>query len=76
MSLGEELTPKQLEVLELLAPRYRAERSISAFTFSLNTVKTQQRALYRTPGVEDRSTAVKQARRSACFNPRSHTRPT
>src|SRR5574337_1798574 len=61
-AIGEELTPKELEVLRLLATRL-SRREIGARLYvSLNTVKTHQRALYRKLGVEDRSAAVSRAR--------------
>jgi LuxR family maltose regulon positive regulatory protein len=61
-ALGEELTPKELEVLRLLATRL-SRREIGARLYvSLNTVKTHQRALYRKLGVEHRSAAVSRAR--------------
>nr|WP_231983603.1 LuxR C-terminal-related transcriptional regulator [Mycobacterium sp. E2733] len=59
---GEELTPKELEVLRLLATRL-SRREIGARLYvSLNTVKTHQRALYRKLRVEHRSAAVSRAR--------------
>ncbi len=61
-ALGEELTPKELEVLRLLATRL-SRREIGARLYvSLNTVKTHQRALYRKLRVEHRSAAVSRAR--------------
>ena len=60
--LGEELTPKELEVLRLLATRL-SRREIGARLYvSLNTVKTHQRAVYRKLGVEHRGAAVSRAR--------------
>ncbi|OCB30432.1 helix-turn-helix transcriptional regulator [Mycobacterium malmoense] len=60
--VGEELTPKELEVLRLLATRL-SRREIGARLYvSLNTVKTHQRALYRKLRVEHRSAAVSRAR--------------
>lgn len=59
---GEELTPKELEVLRLLATRL-SRREIGARLYvSLNTVKTHQRAVYRKLQVEHRSAAVSRAR--------------
>jgi LuxR family maltose regulon positive regulatory protein len=59
---GEELTPKELEVLRLLATRL-SRREIGARLYvSLNTVKTHQRAVYRKLGVEHRSAAISRAR--------------
>jgi LuxR family maltose regulon positive regulatory protein len=61
-AVGEELTPKELEVLRLLATRL-SRREIGARLYvSLNTVKTHQRAIYRKLGVEHRSAAVSRAR--------------
>jgi LuxR family maltose regulon positive regulatory protein len=58
----EELTPKELEVLRLLATRL-SRREIGARLYvSLNTVKTHQRAVYRKLRVENRSAAVSRAR--------------
>ncbi|HET9892556.1 MAG TPA: LuxR C-terminal-related transcriptional regulator [Mycobacterium sp.] len=60
--LGEELTPKELEVLRLLATRL-SRREIGARLYvSLNTVKTHQRAVYRKLQVEHRGAAVSRAR--------------
>ncbi|MDT5085169.1 MAG: hypothetical protein QOJ61_2212, partial [Mycobacterium sp.] len=61
-AVGEELTPKELEVLRLLATRL-SRREIGARLYvSLNTVKTHQRAVYRKLGVAHRSAAVSRAR--------------
>jgi LuxR family maltose regulon positive regulatory protein len=61
-AVGEELTPKELEVLRLLATRL-SRREIGARLYvSLNTVKTHQRAIYRKLGVEHRGAAVSRAR--------------
>ena len=58
-TLGAELTPKDLEVLGLLATRL-SRREIGQCPYvSLNSVKSHQRALYRKLGVEDPNTAVK-----------------
>jgi len=60
--VGEELTPKELEVLRLLATRL-SRREIGARLYvSLNTVKTHQRAVYRKLRVEHRGAAVSRAR--------------
>jgi ATP/maltotriose-dependent transcriptional regulator MalT len=60
--VGEELTPKELEVLRLLPTRL-SRREISARLYvSLNTVKTHQSAVYRKLRVEHRSAAVSRAR--------------
>ena len=59
---GEALTPKELEVLRLLATRL-SRREIGARLYvSLNTVKTHQRAIYRKLRVEHRNAAVVRAR--------------
>jgi ATP/maltotriose-dependent transcriptional regulator MalT len=61
-AVGEELTPKELEVLRLLATRL-SRREIGARLYvSLNTVKTHQRAVHRKLGVEHRGAAVSRAR--------------
>jgi LuxR family transcriptional regulator, maltose regulon positive regulatory protein len=60
--LGEELTPKELEVLGLLATRLSRREIGQRLYVSLNTVKTHHRALYRKLGVENRNGAVKRAR--------------
>jgi LuxR family transcriptional regulator, maltose regulon positive regulatory protein len=61
-AVGEELTPKELEVLRLLATRL-SRREIGARLYvSLNTVKTHQRAVYRKLRVERRGAAVSRAR--------------
>jgi LuxR family transcriptional regulator, maltose regulon positive regulatory protein len=61
-AVDEELTPKELEVLRLLATRL-SRREIGARLYvSLNTVKTHQRAVYRKLRVEHRSAAVSRAR--------------
>ena len=60
--VAEELTPKELEVLRLLATRL-SRREIGARLYvSLNTVKTHQRAVYRKLRVEHRGAAVSRAR--------------
>ncbi|MGV9803745.1 LuxR C-terminal-related transcriptional regulator [Mycobacterium sp. NPDC003449] len=58
----EELTPKELEVVGLLATRLSRREIGQRLYVSLNTVKTHQRALYRKLGVQDRRAAVKRAR--------------
>lgn len=61
-AVSEELTPKEIEVLRLLATRL-SRREIGARLYvSLNTVKTHQRAIYRKLRVEHRSAAVSRAR--------------
>jgi len=61
-TLGEELTPKELDVLRLLATRLSRREIGQHLYVSLNTVKTHQRALYRKLGVENRNAAVSRAR--------------
>ncbi|WP_082983602.1 LuxR C-terminal-related transcriptional regulator [Mycobacterium scrofulaceum] len=58
----EELTPKEFEVLRLLATRLSRREIGERLYVSLNTVKTHQRAIYRKLGVEQRSSAVGRAR--------------
>jgi LuxR family maltose regulon positive regulatory protein len=60
--VDEELTSKELEVLNLLATQLSRREIGQRLHVSLNTVKTHQRAVYRKLGVEDRSAAVKRAR--------------
>jgi LuxR family transcriptional regulator, maltose regulon positive regulatory protein len=61
-AVAEELTPKELGVLRLLATRL-SRREIGARLYvSLNTVKTHQRAVYRKLRVEHRGAAVCRAR--------------
>lgn len=60
--VGEELTPKELEVLRLLATRLSRREIGERLYVSLNTVKTHQRAIYRKLGVEHRGAAVSRAR--------------
>lgn len=60
--LGEELTPKEFEVLRLLATRLSRREIGERLYVSLNTVKTHQRAVYRKLGVEHRGAAVSRAR--------------
>lgn len=59
---GEELTPKELEVLRLLATRLSRREIGERLYVSLNTVKTHQRAIYRKLDVEHRGAAVSRAR--------------
>lgn len=61
-AVGEELTPKELEVLRLLATRLSRREIGSRLYISLNTVKTHQRAVYRKLGVAHRGAAVSRAR--------------
>ena len=60
--VGEELTPKEIEVLRLLATRLSRREIGARLYISLNTVKTHQRAIYRKLCVEHRSAAVRRAR--------------
>lgn len=60
--VAEELTPKELEVLRLLATRLSRREIGERLYVSLNTVKTHQRAIYRKLGVEHRGAAVSRAR--------------
>jgi LuxR family maltose regulon positive regulatory protein len=60
--VGEELTPKEHEVLRLLATRLSRREIGERLYVSLNTVKTHQRAVYRKLRVEHRSAAVNRAR--------------
>jgi LuxR family maltose regulon positive regulatory protein len=60
--ISEELTPKELEVLALLATRLSRREIGQRLYVSLNTVKTHQRALYRKLAVENRAAAVTRAR--------------
>ncbi|MCV7440676.1 helix-turn-helix transcriptional regulator [Mycobacterium paraense] len=61
-AIPEELTPKELEVLRLLATRLSRREIGERLYVSLNTVKTHQRAIYRKLGVEHRGAAVSRAR--------------
>jgi LuxR family transcriptional regulator, maltose regulon positive regulatory protein len=61
-ALGEALTPKEFEVLRLLATRLSRREIGERLYVSLNTVKTHQRAIYRKLGVEHRGAAVSRAR--------------
>jgi LuxR family maltose regulon positive regulatory protein len=61
-AITEELTPKELEVLRLLATRLSRREIGERLYVSLNTVKTHQRAIYRKLGAEHRSAAVRRAR--------------
>ncbi|CAM3135389.1 LuxR family transcriptional regulator [Mycobacterium intermedium] len=60
--VDEELTPKELEVLRLLATRLSRREIGERLYVSLNTVKTHQRAVYRKLRVEHRRAAVSRAR--------------
>ncbi|OBG33122.1 helix-turn-helix transcriptional regulator [Mycobacterium alsense] len=61
-AVDEELTPKELEVLRLLATRLSRREIGERLYVSLNTVKTHQRAVYRKLRVEHRGAAVSRAR--------------
>lgn len=61
-TIGDELTPKELEVLRLLATRLSRREIGERLYVSLNTVKTHQRAVYRKLGVEHRGAAVARGR--------------
>lgn len=65
--VGEELTPKELEVLRLLATRLSRREIGERLYVSLNTVKTHQRAIYRKLCVEHRSAAVRRAHELGLF---------
>jgi LuxR family maltose regulon positive regulatory protein len=58
----EEPTPKEHEVLRMLATRLSRREIGQQLYVSLNTVKTHQRALYRKLAVENRAAAVTRAR--------------
>ena len=62
LAVGEDLTPKELEVLRLLATRLSRREIGQRLYVSLNTVKTHQRGLYRKLRVEHRNAAVRRAR--------------
>jgi LuxR family transcriptional regulator, maltose regulon positive regulatory protein len=61
-AVGEELTPKELEVLRLLPTRLSRTEIGARLYVSLNTVKTHQRAVYRKLRVEHRGAAVSRGR--------------
>jgi LuxR family maltose regulon positive regulatory protein len=61
-AVGEELTPKELEVLRLLPTRLSRSEIGARLYVSLNTVKSHQRAVYRKLRVEHRGAAVSRAR--------------
>ena len=63
--VDEELTPKEREVLRLLATRLSRREIGARLYISLNTVKTHQRAVYRKLRVEHRGAAVSRARELA-----------
>ncbi|OBH47223.1 helix-turn-helix transcriptional regulator [Mycobacterium intracellulare] len=65
--VAEELTPKEVEVLRLLATRLSRREIGERLYISLNTVKTHQRAIYRKLGVEHRGAAVSRARELGLF---------
>lgn len=57
----EELTPKELDILRLLATRLSRREIGERLFVSLNTVKTHQRAVYRKLRAENRISAVRRA---------------
>ncbi|WP_457149164.1 LuxR C-terminal-related transcriptional regulator [Mycobacterium sp. URHB0021] len=61
-TISEALTPKELEVLALLATRLSRREIGQRLYISLNTVKTHQRALYRKLAVKNRAAAITRAR--------------
>jgi LuxR family maltose regulon positive regulatory protein len=61
-TVAEALTPKEHEVLGLLATKLSRREIGQRLYVSLNTVKTHQRAVYRKLGVESRNAAVSRAR--------------
>jgi LuxR family transcriptional regulator, maltose regulon positive regulatory protein len=56
------LTPRELEVLRLLATRLSRREIGERLVVSLNTIKTHQRAVYRKLGVQGRKAATRRAR--------------
>lgn len=67
LAFTEELTPKEHEVLRLLATRLSRREIGQRLDISLNTVKTHQRAVYRKLGVANRSSATKRAQQLGLF---------
>ncbi|MDT5278618.1 MAG: hypothetical protein QOG95_5550 [Mycobacterium sp.] len=59
---ADELTARERQVLSLLATPLSRREIGQRLHVSLNTIKTQQRSLYRKLGVVDRHTAVERAR--------------
>jgi LuxR family maltose regulon positive regulatory protein len=62
ITVGEELTDKELEVLRLLDTLLSRREIGERLYIALNTVKTHQRMLYRKLGVDSRTAAVHRAR--------------
>ena len=62
ITVGEELTDKELEVLRLLDTLLSRREIGERLYIALNTVKTHQRAVYRKLGVDSRTAAVHRAR--------------
>jgi LuxR family maltose regulon positive regulatory protein len=71
----QELTPKELAVLRLMATRLSRREIGQRLYVSLNTVKTHQRAIYRKLGVQDRNAAVKRARELGLLRPTQRRPP-
>jgi LuxR family maltose regulon positive regulatory protein len=61
-AMYEQLTPKEQQLLGLLATVLSRQEIARQLYVSLNTVKTQQRSLYRKLGADDRHSAVERAR--------------
>jgi LuxR family maltose regulon positive regulatory protein len=59
---ADELTPRERQVLSLLATPLSRREIGQQLHVSLNTIKTQQHSLYRKLGVADRHAAVERAR--------------
>jgi LuxR family transcriptional regulator, maltose regulon positive regulatory protein len=59
---ADELTPRERQVLRLLATPLSRRKIGQQLHVSLNTIKTQQHSLYRKLGVADRHAAVERAR--------------
>jgi LuxR family transcriptional regulator, maltose regulon positive regulatory protein len=62
LTVGQELTWKEHEVLRLLATGLSRRQIGERLVVSLNTIKTHQRAVYRKLGVQDRRAAVTRAK--------------
>jgi ATP/maltotriose-dependent transcriptional regulator MalT len=59
---GDELSPRELEVLGMLAGTLSIREIAGALYISRNTIKTHLRAIYRKLDVPDRASAVRRAR--------------
>jgi LuxR family maltose regulon positive regulatory protein len=57
----EDLTPKEFDILRLLATQLSRQEIAEQLFVSINTVKTHQRSLYRKLDADDRSTALARA---------------